>query len=511
MAAGDLVHALDVFRERAWARAFLWRAGEYSLKEAVDQLQHDAKRDGLIDHVGQDHIQQILADSFRPFREVKVARNGDFDNFENNVAIADKLPAGASLDDFYAYMPQHSYIFAPSRELWPASSVNARLSPVIGFDGKLIKPSVWLDQNRPVEQMSWVPGNPRLIKDRLISEGGFIVRPDCSIFNLYRPPTITPVRGDVAPWLSLIRKIYPSETEHIVLWLAHRVQRPHEKINHALVLGGKPGIGKDTMLVPARYAVGPWNCQSVTPKETLGNFSGYLKAIILQVNEARDLGEFDRFSFYDHMKIVIASPPDVLRVNEKNLREYYIPNACGVVITTNHKTDGIYLSADDRRHFVAWSDLELKEFNLGYWKDLYQWYSNGGCEHFADYLANLNLAVFDPKAPPPKTQAFWEIVDASRAPEDAELADAIEAIGSPTALTLAQISNYTTGSFADRLRDRKNARRIPHRLEACGYVAVRNDSAKDNLWKIDGRRQVNYAKAKLPVRDRIIAASSLVR
>ena len=55
----------------------------------------------------------------------------------------------------------------------------------------------------------------------------------------------------------------------------------------------------------------------------------------------------------------------------------------------------------------------------------------------AEYLGSFELSNFDAKAPPAKTQAFWEIVDASRAPEDAEMADAIDALGSPNALTLA--------------------------------------------------------------------------
>ena len=40
-----------------------------------------------------------------------------------------ELPEGVSLTDFRAYMPMHSYIFMPTRELWPASSVNARMPP----------------------------------------------------------------------------------------------------------------------------------------------------------------------------------------------------------------------------------------------------------------------------------------------------------------------------------------------------------------------------------------------
>ena len=69
-----------------------------------------------------------------------------------------------------------------------------------------------------------------------------------------------------------------------------------------------------------------------------------MKSVILRISEAHDLGEIDRFAFYDHMKIYTAAPPDVLRVNEKHLREYYVPNCLGLIITTNHKTDGSVLA-----------------------------------------------------------------------------------------------------------------------------------------------------------------------
>jgi hypothetical protein len=60
---------VEVFRERAWARAFLWREGELDFHDAIDQLQHDAVRDGLVKEIGQDAVQQILAAAFRPHRE----------------------------------------------------------------------------------------------------------------------------------------------------------------------------------------------------------------------------------------------------------------------------------------------------------------------------------------------------------------------------------------------------------------------------------------------------------
>ena len=341
---------------------------------------------------------------------------------------------GVSLEDFYGYMPMHTYIFAPARDLWPAASVNARIKPIqVGVDEKsepvFIRASRWVDQNRPVEQMTWAPGLPMIIQNRLIAEGGWIERNKVSCFNLYRPPLLK--LGDpnkAQPWLDHIDAIYPNDAPHIIGWLAQRVQHPEDKINHALVLIGKQGIGKDTMLAPVKRYVGAWNFAEVSPVQITGRFNGFLKSVIVRISEARDLGDVDRFAFYDHMKVFTAAPPETLRIDEKNLREYSILNCCGVIITSNEKTNGIYLAADDRRHYVAASDCDKADFEQKYWDDLWHYYDNGGASHVAAYLAAYDLSSFNAKAPPPKTPAFWEIVHSSRNPNEAELADVLDEI-----------------------------------------------------------------------------------
>jgi hypothetical protein len=96
----------------------------------------------------------------------------------------------------------HQYLFAATGEMWPASSVNARVAPVGLVDGagnpvlnedgkqKYVPASVWIDKNKPVEQMTWYPGHPKIIRDRLIMAGGFIDRVGVSIYNQYREPTL---------------------------------------------------------------------------------------------------------------------------------------------------------------------------------------------------------------------------------------------------------------------------------------------------------------------------------
>ena len=430
---------------------------------------------------------------------------------------------GVSLDDFHAFMPTHSYIFAPTGEMWPSSSVNARIPPVplVEENGaplvdekgkqKTVRANSWLDEHRPVEQATWAPGLPVLIHDRLISDGGWIERSKVTCFNLYRPPTIKlGDTGQAGTWREHLAKVFGEDAMHIIQWLAHRVQRPHEKINHALVLGGAQGVGKDTLLEPVKQAIGPWNFAEVSPQQMLGRFNGFLKSVILRVSEARDLGDFARFAFYDHMKAYTAAPPDVLRVDEKHLREHAILNCVGVVITTNYKVDGIYLPPDDRRHFVAWSDLTKEDFTADYWNNLWRWYGSGGNRHVAAYLNELDISSFDPKAPPAKTRAFWSIVDANRAPEDAELADALDNMHNPDAITISDVARAADGETVEWLNDRKNRRAIPHRLERCGYAPARNDAAEDGLWKIGGKRAVVYVRKELSVRERLKVASQRV-
>jgi len=310
-----------------------------------------------------------------------------------------------------------------------------------------------------------------------------------------------------------VRRVFPVGAEHIVTWLSHRVQRPGEKINHALVLGGAQGIGKDTILEPVKYAVGRWNFCEVTPAHLLGRFNAFVKSVILRVNEARDLGDVDRFAFYDHMKAYCAAPPDVLRCDEKNIREHAVLNVCGVILTSNHKSDGVYLPADDRRHYVAWSDLSREMFPETYWRDLYRWYQlEGGTAHVAAYLDAFDLSDFDPKAAPRKIAAFWEIADANRASEDAELADLLDVLKNPAAIRLSDLlAVCVEESLRDWLKDRKNRRQIPHRLESVGYTRVQNPDADDGLWMLQGKRHTVYARTTLCERGRLTAAVGLGR
>jgi hypothetical protein len=59
--------ALEIFAVRCEARAALYTAGEIvDLHDAVDALQAHAERHGLVREYGQDHVQHMISEAFRP-------------------------------------------------------------------------------------------------------------------------------------------------------------------------------------------------------------------------------------------------------------------------------------------------------------------------------------------------------------------------------------------------------------------------------------------------------------
>lgn len=433
------------------------------------------------------------------------------------------VPARLEWADFLAFLPDRSYIYVPNGSRWGAKGIDRAVDPVaVGVlpsgAPQMVMPSEAITSQRPVHTQTWAPGEPTIIADRFLDLGGWADKTGIRTYNGYRPARIVPGNADAADlWTDHVWNVYPEDTGHILDWFAHRVQRPGEKVNHALVLGGAPGIGKDTILEPVRQAIGPWNAADVSPAQLAGRFNAFLMSVLLRVSEIYDLGEINRFGFYELGKTFIASPPDTMLIDEKNVRAYRVPNVTGVVFTTNHRTDGLYLPADDRRHYVAWSERQATEFPADYWTNLYRWFDAGGHGHVAAFLRERDLSDFDPKAPPSKTRAFWDIVDASRAPEDAELADALDWLGNPDAVTVPQIiaaanrgAVNADSPFAGWLRDRKNSRQMPHRFEAVGYTKVRNPDTADGMWKANGRRMTTYVRQSLAIREQIVAARRVI-
>ena len=228
------------------------------------------------------------------------------------------------------------------------------------------------------------------------------------------------------------------------------------KINHALLLGGSQGIGKDTLIEPVRHAVGPWNFFDISPQELLGRFNGFCRSVIVRLNEARDLGDYDRYALYEHLKPLTAAPPDTLRVDEKNLREYSIVNCVGVVITTNNRTDGIHLPADDRAIRVG-GHLGKRRLPPDQW-EAFGMVRYGGFAHVTAYLGEFDLSTSIRRRCRQRRphSGRLSMPTGHRKRRNLHLLDDLE---NPPAKTLGRMQDRANGHVGDWIKDRKTGGR----------------------------------------------------
>lgn len=423
-------------------------------------------------------------------------------------------------NEYFAHLPTHKYFFVPTGQFWPAESVNNTLKwvPYVKADGKeaSLSPAKWLDQNRAVHQMAWMPGRDGILKDTVFRDGALIPHSGAQTLNLYRPPYVRPGNAGAAQrYYDHIAMLYPDDVNHIISFFAHRVQRPGEKINHGLVLGGAPGIGKDTMIEPVRYAIGEWNYHETSPQVIMeSQFNPYIKSVVLVISESRDLGEFDRFAFYERTKTLTAAPPEVLTCNDKFTPAHQVMNVCGVVYTTNHKVGGMYLPPDDRRHYVAWTDVVREQIPAGYFDALYEWYYAGGRDDIAAFLASWDLSRWNAKSPPPHTQAFREMVMSSKNNEEDLIGDALERMGWPLVVTRYQIEmvaqmEMQDSDFVEWLKAPKSMKQIPKQLDRHGYHQFINRDARDGRWMMGNKKQTIFARKGTSDRDKYDAIKRL--
>ena len=77
-------------------------------------------------------------------------------------------------------------------------------------------------------------------------------RNGATYYNTWTGLTTTGTPGDITPWWRHLCLLVPvtREREHLLNWMAYTVQHPEKKINHAVVMGGHFGIGKDTLFWP---------------------------------------------------------------------------------------------------------------------------------------------------------------------------------------------------------------------------------------------------------------------
>jgi hypothetical protein len=240
----------------------------------------------------------------------------------------------------------------------------------------------------------------------------------------------TPVAGDITLWLDHLHHMIPDEREreHMLDVIAHKVQRPDIKINHAILHIGRQGSGKDSLYEPFLWAVGGArssrrNVAIVRNEEVQSQWGYNYESEIMVFEELRQTEAKDRRALENQLKPVIAAPPEFISVNRKGMHPYQALNRMFVLAFSNERVP-LSLPSEDRRWFVVYSEAGRMSDEAG--AKLWKWLDAGGCAAVAAWLHARDVSSFNAGATPPMTEAKAIMVEQGRSGAESFLVDQLE-------------------------------------------------------------------------------------
>ena len=343
-----------------------------------------------------------------------------------------------------------------------------------------VEASISFDENRQAKGAKALVGITYAAGESiLVARDGFVYG------NRWRDARPEHAAGDVSLWLKHVERMVPIdfEREHLLNALAHKVQFPTHKINHAILMGGNHGSGKDTLFAPFFWAIGgkaKTNCSLVKNEDLTSQWGYALECEVMEIAELRQAEAKDRRALENVLKPIIAAPPEMLPINRKGLHPYMALNRVFVVAFSNERV-AISIPSEDRRWFCVWAEAsKLPEAQA---VSLWNWYQHrGGFEAVAHYLHTRDVSAWNPNAPPPMTEAKAIMVEHGMSSAESFLVDQMRrragdfargVIGSP----FHSICDRLQGSAPQGVKVVQPA--LLHALKEAGWVDMGRLKSRD--------------------------------
>lgn len=245
--------------------------------------------------------------------------------------------------------------------------------------------------------------------------------------NTWQPSNLQAVEGDITPWWDLFKHLFPEEDSQIRIldWMAHVVQNPHIKINHALLIGGGQRIGKDSIFQPLIYGVGVKNVKNIKAEMLDEKYDDHFIGVKLAVlQEIHRDGFRDAKAIENKMKVYLADPPLEMEMRRLGAPSVTQRNLIQILAFTNYR-DALHLGSEGDRYLCEWSDA--KKLAPKFYKAVYDWYDkDDGYAKVCHYLLNRDISHFEPKAAAPVTKWRDEMADSGKSDLDYQVEDIID-------------------------------------------------------------------------------------
>lgn len=331
------------------------------------------------------------------------------------------------------------------------------------------------------ERVEFLPGKPEITHD---DDG-------CRVLNLWKPTpwTTDDHTGEPTVFLEHLAYILDNDAvaiEHVLNFLAHLVQRPQERIGHALLITSEAkGIGKSTLGTVVRRLVGDQNSRVAQTKDLKSSFDGWLIGkLVVQVDEVYEAGNWD---LANKLKPLITEP--TVSANIKYGPQIEIENYARFLMFSNH-TAPLNIEEGDRRYFVFNSKAQPREDD--YYDRLYRYIDTSSAMNaIFTSLKSRDLSSFNPYRRPPMTEAKQQIIAESEHPLHTYIVDAV-----------------VSGHFRRELGEEFSFDALQRQLAKDGYGAqAKNTKELGTAMKNAGASQVRKAVGDRKVRMYVLPAS----
>ena len=237
-------------------------------------------------------------------------------------------------------------------------------------------------------QASTLCFRPELAPGAVVTEGSR------TYANSYVPYVCPVAEGDPEPFLRLIAKMLPIETDRAILlaYLAAMAQYPGVKFQWWPVLQGVQGNGKTLILDAMTYIFGEQythlpNAHAMA-RDGMKFNSWIDRKLFIGVEEISLANKRD---FLDEFKIIVTNRR--IPMEGKGRDQTNGDNRANGILCTNHR-DGVPVGADDRRYSILYTAQQceadlIRDGMVGdYFPNLYNWLrGEGGNPHGAAIVA----------------------------------------------------------------------------------------------------------------------------
>lgn len=227
--------------------------------------------------------------------------------------------------------------------------------------------------------------------------------------NLWTGWGVEPKAGSCQTYLDFVFDVLCSGDgalfDYIIRWSAHMIQRPQELPETALVFRGAEGIGKNTFVDPLSDIVGREHFLTLTSMgQITGRFSGHMaSSLLVFCNESVWGGDK---SAQGVLKSMIT---DDLQPIEFKGRDLVMVKSYRRMIFATNEAWAVPRGEGDRRYVVT-DVSDARKGDWAYFKAIREEMSSGGTEALMDYLLNIDISDWHPRAIPGKLQLCgWEL------------------------------------------------------------------------------------------------------